>query len=147
MGFEQAVSALIHGESRQLAQLLREHPDLVHARSEREHRSTLLHYVSANGVENENQRTPPNIVEIATLLLDAGADVNAESEAYGGKSTTLMLTATSVHPEQAGVQIALMQLLLNRGATLQPHIVRSCLHNGRGQAAEFLASSRRAARF
>lgn len=33
--------------------------------------------------------------------MDAGADVNAESEACGGRSTTLGLTATSYHPEAA----------------------------------------------
>ena len=58
----------------------------------REHRSTLLHYVSANGVEDFRQKTPANIVEITRLLLKAGADVNAESESYGGRSTTLGLT-------------------------------------------------------
>ena len=31
--------------------------------------------------------------------------MNAESDAYGGGSTTLGLVATSIHPEQAGVQI------------------------------------------
>jgi hypothetical protein len=39
-----------------------------------EHRSTLLHYISANGIEDFRQKTPKNIVEIAKLLLDAGAD-------------------------------------------------------------------------
>src|SRR5258708_68383 len=67
-----------------LEKLLSENPTLVCARSTREHRSTLLHYVSANGVENFRQKTPKNIVEITKLLLKAGADVNAESDAYGG---------------------------------------------------------------
>ena len=65
----------------------REHPGLVRERSTREHRSTLLHYVSANGVEDFRQKTPKNIVEITNLLLDAGADVDAESDAYGGGCT------------------------------------------------------------
>jgi ankyrin repeat protein len=115
----------------------------VHARSTREHGSTLLHYVSANGVEGYRQKTPANIVEVAKLLLHAGADVNAESEAYGGGSTTLGLTATSCHPEAAGVQIPLMQLLLDHGARVEPvgrqGAIRACLANGRGPAAEFLA--------
>ncbi len=142
--FEAAADAIITGDSATLEELLREDPDLVRARSTRKHRSTLLHYVSANGVEDVRQKTPHNIVEIATLLLDAGADVNAESDAYGGRSTTLMLTATSCHPENAGVQLPLLDLLIDRGAIIDwpegSSTVNACLHNGRGQAAEYLAN-------
>jgi ankyrin repeat protein len=142
--FEAAVDAIVSGDSATLEKLLGENPELVRARSAREHRSTLLHYVSANGVEDFRQKTPKNIVEIAKLLLKAGADVNAESDAYGGRSTTLGLTATSCHPEEAGVQLALMELLIDHGATVEAadggSAVNGCLHNGRGQAAEFLAS-------
>jgi ankyrin repeat protein len=137
--FEAAVESIVNGELSTLRTQLASNPDLVHARSAREHESTLLHYVSANGVEDGRQKTPANIVEIADLLLAAGADVNAESKAYGGGSTTLGLTATSVHPEKAGVQIPLLTLLLDRGAIMQNGDVNACLANGRGQAAEFLA--------
>lgn len=142
--FEAAVDAIVGGDIEALRELLRSHPDLVRERSTREHRSTLLHYVSANGVEDFRQKTPKNIVEIATLLLEAGADVNAESDAYGGRSTTLNLTATSYHPEAAGVQLALLHLLIERGATIDgpgtASTVNGCLRNGRGEAAEFLAN-------
>src|SRR3954454_15938177 len=97
--FEAAVDAIVSGDINTLRGLLAARPELVHARSTREHRSTLLHYVSANGVEDFRQKTPQNIVDITNLLLDAGCDVNAESEAYGG-STTILLVATSVHPEE-----------------------------------------------
>ncbi len=141
---ESAADLIVSGESAKLEKLLREDPSLVRARSLREHRSTLLHYVSANGIEDFRQKTPKNIVEITQLLLAAGADVNAESDAYGGRSTTLGLTATSCHPENAGVQIPLMELLIDHGAFLDGSdgrsIVNSCLQNGRGPAAEFLAS-------
>ena len=141
--FEAAVDAIVAGDKDVLAKLLAAHPALARARSTREHRSTLLHYVSANGVEDFRQKTPGNIVEIARLLLNAGADVNAESDAYGGRSTTLGLTATSCHPEKAGVQIPLLQLLIERGAAVDGpdgvSVVNSCLANGRGTAAEFLA--------
>src|ERR1700722_8886222 len=142
--FETAVDAIVNGDAAKLKRLLSENPELVRMRSTREHRSTLLHYVSANGVEDFRQKTPKNIVEIAKLLLKAGADVNAESDAYGGRSTTLGLTATSCHPEEAGVQLALMELLIAHGAIVDGpdggSAVNACLHNGRGQAAEFLAS-------
>lgn len=142
--FELAVDAIVRGDLATLEQLLSEHPELIRARSTREHRSTLLHYVSANGVEDFRQKTPPNIVEITKLLLNSGADVNAESDAYGGRSTTLGLTATSYHPEAAGVQIPLLELLIEHGAVIDGpdagSAVNGCLHNGRGKAAEFLAS-------
>ena len=145
--FEAAADAIVSGDIATLRALLREHPGLARARSTREHRSTLLHYVSANGVEDFRQITPQNIVEITKLLLDAGADVNAESEAYGGGSTTLGLAATSIHPEQAGVQIELLELLLARGAEIekpgltgnQHSAVWGCLANGQGRAARFFA--------
>src|SRR5436305_1473601 len=68
--FEHAADAIVSGDIDALRRLLDESPELIRQRSSREHRSTLLHYVSANGVEDFRQRTPPNIVEIARLLLD-----------------------------------------------------------------------------
>lgn len=138
--FERAADAVVAGDAATLARLLRGDPSLVRARSTREHRSTLLHYVSANGVEDFRQKTPKNILEIAAMLLDAGLDVNAESTAYGGGSTVLGLAATSIHPAVAGVQIALLELLLARGAKLDAGDVVSCLRNGRGPAAVYLAN-------
>jgi ankyrin repeat protein len=142
--FEEAVDAIVSGDLPALRKLLSETPDLVRARSRREHHSTLLHYISANGVEDFRQKTPQNVVEVAKLLLDAGADVSAESEAYGRRCTTLGLTATSCHPHNAGVQIALLKLLLDRGAIIDGPDgysgVNGCLQNGRGEAAEFFAS-------
>jgi hypothetical protein len=92
--FESAVDSIVSGDLATFEKLLRDQPELVRMRSAREHRSTLLHYVSANGVEDFRQKTPGNIVEITRMLLEAGADVNAESDAYGGRSTALGLTAT-----------------------------------------------------
>lgn len=144
--FEAAVDATVNGDTEKLKRLLAEHPGLARERSTREHHSTLLHYVSANGVEDFRQRTPNNIVEITNLLLDAGAEVDAESNAYGGGCTALGLVATSVHPERAGVQIALLETLLDRGASLHLRsagnnhsIVHGCLANGQPAAAKFLA--------
>ncbi|WP_321471787.1 ankyrin repeat domain-containing protein [uncultured Paludibaculum sp.] len=141
--FEQAVEAVISGDLATLQRLLKEDPSLVQTRSPRVHGAMLLHYVGANGVENYRQKTPLNAVEIARTLLDAGAEVDAECGAYG-KGTALGLVATSAHPRDAGVQIPLMELLIERGASLEGapggwSILTSALANGRKAAAEYLA--------
>jgi ankyrin repeat protein len=138
--FEAAADAIVIGDLATLRRLLREDPQLSLATSTREHRATLLHYVAANGVENYRQKTPPNIVEIADLLLNSGAEIDAAANVYGGGCTALLLAATSVHPERAGVQEALLQELLDHGARLEKSIVFACLANGRPKAAEFLAA-------
>ncbi len=143
--FESAVDAIVDGDVAALEGLLRASPDLIRARSTRRHHATLLHYVGANGTEK--QRTPRNAVAIARILLDAGAEVNAVGERYRG-TTALGLVATSVHPSQAGVQDALMEILLAYGAAIEGavapdytrgSVVNACLANGRPNAAEFLA--------
>ena len=141
--FETAADAIVSGDTATLSELLTENPELVKTRSTREHHSTLLHYVSANGIEDFRQKTPKNIIEITELVLEAGADVNAESDAYGGGSTTLGLAATSIHPERAGVLIGLLETLLDHGATIDARgrsDVLSCLRNDRPKGAAFLAT-------
>jgi hypothetical protein len=145
--FEAAVDAIIDGDRPTLERLLQAHPDLVRARSTRTHHSTLLHYVGANGVEGFRQRTPKNAVQMAEILLDAGADIDAKADMYGG-SRTLGLVATSIHPVTAGVQEELMAFLLSRGASVGrakgaaawSHLINGCHANGRPAAAEFLAA-------
>lgn len=137
--FERAVDAVVAGDMPALAQLLATRPGLVNERSVREHHATLLHYVSANGVEGERQRTPPNVLDVARTLLDAGAEVDAEAEMYDGRWTTLGLVVTSCHPRDAGVQISLAELLLERGARVDSGTVCSCLANGCPEAAAYMA--------
>ena len=83
------------------------------------HRATLLHYVAANGVEGYRQRTPPNAVAVARVLLEAGADVDALADMYGGQHTTMSLLVSSGHPAKAGLQIALAETLLDFGAAVE----------------------------
>jgi hypothetical protein len=144
--FEAAVEAVISGDVATLERLLRERPELIHERSPRTHRATLLIYVGANGVER--QQTPPNAVQVAETLLNAGAEVDAVGAMYRG-TTTLGLVATSVHPEKAGVQEALIDLLLAHGASLDRavapdytdgRVINACLANGRPYAAGLLAA-------
>lgn len=118
--FERAADAIVTGDLDALDELLSANPALVKEHSARKHRARLLHYVAANGVEDFRQRTPPNAVEIARRLLDAGAEVDALAETYGGGTyqTTMNLLVSSAHPAMAGLQSALVELLLDRGAAI-----------------------------
>jgi hypothetical protein len=143
--FEAAVEAVVGGDVAGLADLLRAHADLIHARSERvapfdppRHRATLLHYVAANGVEGYRQKTPPNAVDIAEALLSAGADVDALADMYGGQCTTMSLLVSSCHPARAGVQVALVDKLADHGASVGPSPLKTALVFGYLDAAEAL---------
>ena len=125
--FERAVEAVIDGDIATLKKLLAEDPELVRARSTRvnnfdppRHRSTLLHYLAANGVEGYRQRSPKNAAEVAKVLLEAGADPNALSWAYGGQCTTMALLVSSTPPANAGVQVPLVETLIDYGASTAP---------------------------
>jgi hypothetical protein len=114
--FELAVDTLLSGDVERLRGLLASNPSLVHQRSSFGHRSTLLHYVGSNGVETYRQRVPLNLAEITRLLIDAGADVHATANMYGGGSTTLGLLVTSDHPAKAGVTDEVRKVLVDAGA-------------------------------
>ena len=83
------------------------------------HRATLLHYLAANGVECYRQKTPINAVAIATALLQAGASVDALADMYGGQYTTMSMLVSSNPPAQAGVQVMLVETLLDFGAAIE----------------------------
>ena len=118
--FERAADAVVNGDLVRLNELLEKHPGLVREHSTRRHHATLLHYVAANGVEDFRQKTPPDAVEIALRLLESGADVNAIADTYGGDiyQTTMNLLVSSTHPADAGLQSALVEVLLDHGAAI-----------------------------
>lgn len=124
--FETAVEAVIGGDCSALSDLLSSHPDLVTARSSRVtnfdppvHGATLLHYIAANGVEGYRQRTPKTAVEIAGILLAAGAEPDATADMYGEPCTTMSMLVSSSPPADAGLQIALMNVLIDSGASVE----------------------------
>ncbi len=116
--FEAAVEAVVGGDVAVLRSMLRDTPELVRARSTRRHHATLLHYVGANGVEGGRQKTPANAVDVAKMLLDAGAEVDALADMYDAKCTTMSMLVSSSHPAEAGLQAALAETLLDYGAAL-----------------------------
>ena len=124
--FESAVEAVVNGDLAALQDALRRDPALIRARSGRVcafdppvHRATLLHYVAANGVEASRQKTPPNAVEIARTLLQAGAEPDALADMYGAECTTMSMLVSSSHPAEAGLQVPLVELLLDFGAAIE----------------------------
>jgi ankyrin repeat protein len=146
--FEAAADAVVTGDIGTLTRRLNEEPALIRARSSAQHRATLLHYLSANGVEETRQITPLNATTVGEILLDAGAEVDAECDAYGGGWTTLALTASSEPPRRAGIQNELLQLLLDHGANIEHRseggtgesALVAAICNGQGEAAKFLAA-------
>ena len=151
--FEAAVEAVVNGDLAALQDALRRDPALVRARSCRvcgfdppRHRATLLHYVAANGVEACRQKTPPNAVEIARALLQAGAEPDALADMYGVECTPMSMLVSSSHPAEAGLQVPLVELLLDSGAAIEGRGTRkwggplfTALTFGMTDAATFLA--------
>lgn len=115
--YERAVDAITAGDLDTLTELLDRNPELVRARSTRTHRATLLHYLAANGVESFRQRSPRNAVDVASLLLRRGAEADAVASMYGADdATTMEMLVSSVHPAAVGVQVPLVDTLIDFGA-------------------------------
>src|SRR5438552_6355164 len=151
--FESAVEMVVDGDLAALKDSLRRTPRLVRTRSNRVccfdppvHRATLLHYVAANGVEAYRQKTPPNAIEIARTLLQAGAEPDALADMYGAECTTMSMLVSSSHPAEMGLQAPLVELLLDFGAAIEGRGTRkwggplfTALAFGMIEAAEVLA--------
>lgn len=112
--FRRAVDLIDAGDANGLEAWLGEHPKLVHQHIVFEgwnyfHNPTLLEFIAENPVRHGT--LPKNIVEIATVILDAGAE--------GDKSEmneALMLVATGSVARECRLQIPLIDLLCDRGA-------------------------------
>ena len=113
--FRGAVELLDSGDAEGLRAHLRAHPDVARAHVDFEggnyfQHPTLLEFVAENPVRHGS--LPRNIVEMAGVILDAGADRPAMSAALG-------LVASGRVPRECGVQTALIELLCRRGADPQ----------------------------
>jgi hypothetical protein len=131
--FRRAVDLLDAGDADGLRRHLKQHPKLVHQHVSFEggnyfRNPTLLEFIAENPIRKG--RMPANIVDIATVILDVGADRSAMEEALG-------LVATGRVPRECGTQIPLIDLLTARGADPNGALQAAIAH-GEFEAAEAL---------
>ncbi len=131
--FRRAVELLDDGDAAALREHLREHPQLVHQRLtfEGEHYFTspsLLEFIAENPVRHD--RLPPNIVEVAEVIIVTGAPQAAID-------STLALVSSGRVARECGVQRPLIELLCSRGAAVDQAMMPALVH-GEFEAVEAL---------
>ncbi|HEY0434702.1 MAG TPA: ankyrin repeat domain-containing protein [Chitinophagaceae bacterium] len=116
--FRAAVAAIDAGHVDQLSALLASHPDLVRQRLD--HPDTgyfqhpyLLYFIADNPIRHP--RLPDNIVDVAKILIAAVKQYAPES-LQQQLNYTLGLVESGRIPKECGVQIPLMELLIDEGA-------------------------------
>jgi hypothetical protein len=112
--FRQALDFLDRGDVARLRVLLIQHPALISQRVAFEGENyfrnpTLLEFVAENPVRRGT--LPPNIVEIATLLLDAGAKHD-----FPALNETLALVSSGCVAREGNLQLPLIDVLCRYGA-------------------------------
>ncbi|MPZ20686.1 MAG: hypothetical protein GEV06_22665 [Luteitalea sp.] len=132
--FDEAVAAMDAGDLDRLRALLASDPTLVRARTNLDPpyhyftAATLLHHVAGNPDRGRLAGTlpppPQNSADIARLLLDAGAEVDARTIGPNG-GTTMGLLLTSKQASDANVTGRLVDVLRQYGAGL--HLRDGCL--------------------
>jgi ankyrin repeat protein len=110
--FRRAVDLLDTGDAPALRAHLHQHPHLAQQRVLFEggnyfRNPSLLEFVAENPVRHGS--LPANIVEIARVILDAGATQSSKNDA-------LMLVSTGSVPRECNVQLPLINLLCDYGA-------------------------------
>jgi ankyrin repeat protein len=122
--FRHAVDLLDAGDVTGLRAHLARHPNLVHQHAVFEggtyfRNPTLLEFVAENPIRHGT--LPANILEVAKVILEAGAKRSAVNE-------TLVLVATGRVPRECRVQLSLINLLCDYGADPDSAIRAAALH-------------------
>ena len=112
--FRRAAELLDDGDVEGLRDHLRNHPGVVHQQVVFEggnyfREPTLLEFVAENPVRHDS--LPPNIVEVARVILDAGTRTNQRAI-----NETLSLVCSGRVSRECGVQVPLIELLCDYGA-------------------------------
>ena len=128
--FEKAVAAIDQGDLASLKALILKHPELVHMQQDSIeepyagyfHKATLLHHVAFN--PHRGMEVPANIVEIAALLLQSGADAKAicgggPTQPESGHGTVIGLIVSSSQLINAGLTEPLVTLLAKKGGAIE----------------------------
>lgn len=131
--FREAVELLDDGDAEALRAHLAGHPELVHARVSFEggnyfQNPTLLEFVAENPIRHG--ALPPNVVEVARVVLAAGAG-------RASVDATLGLVCSGQVPRECGVQVPLVDLLCGHGADPAAAML-AALGHGEFEAAEAL---------
>jgi len=133
--FRRAVDLLDGGDLAGLRGHLDQYADLVHQRVLFEggnyfRNPTLLEFVAENPIRRGT--LPVNIVEVAEVILNAGAKQNPSA-----LNETLGLVSTGRVPRESGVQIPLIDLLCDHGADPN-HAMPAALAHGEFEAVNAL---------
>lgn len=133
--FRNAVDLLDAGDADGLKVYLTQNPELVYQRILFDEEGYfknpgLLEFVAENPVRND--RLPENIVEVARIILEAGAKNNADQIDY-----TLGLVCSGRVPREFKVQIPLIDLLCSYGANPEGAMTAALAH-GEFEAVEAL---------
>lgn len=136
--FREAVNAIEQGNFTTLRTLLTEHPHLISMRLDVPEEGYfkqpyLLWFVADNPIRHG--KLPPNIVELTDLMIQKIEEQNLDSKAFQ-LGYTLSLVVTGHTPKVSGVQIELMDLLIDAGAN--PGGTHGALAHGNMEAAERL---------
>lgn len=132
--FRRAVDLIDSGDVDGLRSHLTNHPALVTQRVTFEpgyfEHPSLLEFVAENPIRHG--RLPPNIVDVARTVLDAGARAETSSV-----NATLALVASGRIPRECGVQVALVDLLCDYGADANA-AMRDAVGHGEWEAVDAL---------
>lgn len=124
--FREGVEAIDKGNISELQQLLEANPDLVTKRlytpNEKGYFADpyLLWFIANNPIRHK--KLPPNIVEITKTIIDVLQKSNEDNYQFIVEYT-LGLVATGRIPKECGVQISLMELLINAGARVKGSVL------------------------